>query len=45
MRDAMNDEPPLDPLELFDHVYSSARASLIEQRHALARELADGGAN
>ena len=46
MRDAMNDEPALNPLELFEHVYSTPRASLIEQRDALARELSDdGGAN
>ena len=46
MRDAMNEDPALDPLELFENVYATPRASLLEQRDALARELADGqGAN
>jgi pyruvate dehydrogenase E1 component alpha subunit len=40
-RDAMNEEPVLDPLELFDHVYSTPRPALLEQRAFLARELAD----
>jgi pyruvate dehydrogenase E1 component alpha subunit len=40
-RDAMNEEPQLDPLELFDHVYATPRAALLEQRDFLARELAD----
>jgi pyruvate dehydrogenase E1 component alpha subunit len=40
-RDAMNEEPELDPLELFDHVYAAPRAALLEQRDFLARELAD----
>jgi pyruvate dehydrogenase E1 component alpha subunit len=40
-RDAMNEEPVLDPLELFDHVYATARAALLEQREFLARELAE----
>ena len=40
-RDAMNEEPVLDPLELFDHVYATPRAALREQREFLARELAD----
>jgi 2-oxoisovalerate dehydrogenase E1 component alpha subunit len=39
-RDAMNDEPVLDPLELFDHVYATPRPALAEQREFLARELA-----
>jgi pyruvate dehydrogenase E1 component alpha subunit len=39
-RDAMNETPILDPLELFDHVYENQRPSLIEQREFLARELA-----
>lgn len=43
MRDALNEEPPLDPFELFENVYSAPRASLIEQREALARELAESG--
>jgi pyruvate dehydrogenase E1 component alpha subunit len=46
MRDALNEEPAIDPLELFANVYSAPRASLIEQRDALARELAgEAGAN
>lgn len=39
-RDAMNDEPEIDPLELFDHVYANQRPALLEQREFLARELA-----
>jgi 2-oxoisovalerate dehydrogenase E1 component alpha subunit len=38
-RDAMNAEPVLDPLELFDYVYSTPRPALAEQREFLAREL------
>ena len=38
-RDTMNADPELDPLELFDHVYATPRASLREQRAALAAEL------
>lgn len=39
-RDAMNEAPHLDPLELFDHVYATPRAALAEQRGFLADELA-----
>ncbi|MCU1476153.1 MAG: pyruvate dehydrogenase (acetyl-transferring) component subunit alpha [Subtercola sp.] len=39
-RDAMNEPPVLDPLELFDHVYSAERPALLEQRAFLAHELA-----
>lgn len=39
-REAMSEEPQLDPLELFDHVYATPRASLAEQRSALEAELA-----
>jgi 2-oxoisovalerate dehydrogenase E1 component alpha subunit len=39
-RDAMNENPVLDPLELFDHVYVNERPALIEQRAFLERELA-----
>lgn len=39
-RDAMNAEPEVDPLELFEHVYQTERPSLVEQREFLARELA-----
>lgn len=40
-RQAMNESPRLDPLELFDHVYSTPRASLAEQRDYLAQELSE----
>lgn len=43
MRDAMNAEPGLDPMELFENVYSTPRPSLVEQRDALTAELADLG--
>ncbi|MCS5717097.1 pyruvate dehydrogenase (acetyl-transferring) E1 component subunit alpha [Herbiconiux sp. CPCC 205763] len=39
-RDAMNTNPVLDPLELFDHVYAAERPALREQRAFLERELA-----
>ncbi|GGA59558.1 pyruvate dehydrogenase E1 component subunit alpha [Pseudoclavibacter endophyticus] len=39
-RDAMNATPELDPLEIFDHVYSAERTSLLEQRAFLEAELA-----
>lgn len=39
-RDAMNANPELDPLSLFDHVYATPRPALEEQRAALAAELA-----
>jgi 2-oxoisovalerate dehydrogenase E1 component alpha subunit len=39
-RDAMNEAPILDPLELFDHVYVNERPALLEQRAFLERELA-----
>ncbi|HZW42291.1 MAG TPA: pyruvate dehydrogenase (acetyl-transferring) E1 component subunit alpha [Agromyces sp.] len=41
-RDVMTTEADLDPLELFDHVYSRPRAALLEQRAALEAELAAG---
>ncbi len=40
-RDAMNADPVIDPLELFDHVYQTPRPALLEQREFLARELAE----
>jgi 2-oxoisovalerate dehydrogenase E1 component alpha subunit len=40
IRDAMNEEPVVDPLELFDHVYATPRAALLEQREFLDHELA-----
>jgi 2-oxoisovalerate dehydrogenase E1 component alpha subunit len=39
-RDAMNENPVVDPLELFDHVYVNERPALLEQRAFLERELA-----
>jgi 2-oxoisovalerate dehydrogenase E1 component alpha subunit len=39
-RDAMNETPLIDPLELFDHVYVNQRPALLEQRQFLERELA-----
>jgi pyruvate dehydrogenase E1 component alpha subunit len=39
-RDAMNETPILDPLELFDHVYENQRPALLEQREFLRQELA-----
>jgi 2-oxoisovalerate dehydrogenase E1 component alpha subunit len=39
-RDAMNENPVLDPLEIFDNVYANARPSLAEQRGFLAAEIA-----
>ncbi|GAA1755257.1 pyruvate dehydrogenase (acetyl-transferring) E1 component subunit alpha [Agromyces humatus] len=41
-REAMSVEAELDPLELFDHVYSRPRTALLEQRSALEAELAAG---
>ncbi|HWD61787.1 MAG TPA: pyruvate dehydrogenase (acetyl-transferring) E1 component subunit alpha [Humibacter sp.] len=38
-RDAMNESPHLNPLELFDHVYATPRTALAEQRDYLATEL------
>ena len=39
LRDAMNSEPELDPLELFDHVYTVQTPQLAAQRAQLAEEL------
>jgi pyruvate dehydrogenase E1 component alpha subunit len=44
-REAMSEEPQLDPLELFDHVYATPRSALAEQRAALEAELAAHGAD
>jgi len=41
MRDAMNEEPVLNPMDLFEHVYNEPRAALLEQRAALSAELED----
>jgi pyruvate dehydrogenase E1 component alpha subunit len=38
-REAMSAEPVVDPLEIFDHLYASPRAALLEQRAFLAGEL------
>jgi pyruvate dehydrogenase E1 component alpha subunit len=43
-RDCMTEQAVIDPLELFEHVYSTPRASLAEQRAFLADELADDAA-
>ncbi|TFB76390.1 pyruvate dehydrogenase (acetyl-transferring) E1 component subunit alpha [Cryobacterium glaciale] len=42
-RDCMTEQAVVDPLELFEHVYSTPRAALAEQRAFLAAEL-DGDA-
>ncbi|MBB4735794.1 thiamine pyrophosphate-dependent dehydrogenase E1 component subunit alpha [Micrococcus cohnii] len=39
LREAMNAEPEVDPLELFDHVYTVQTPQLAEQREQLAEEL------
>lgn len=39
MREAMNAEPVLDAMEIFEYVYSDPRAALQEQRDALKTEL------
>lgn len=44
-RDAMNVEPTIDPLDMFDHLYAVPRAALLEQREFLAAELARHGGN
>jgi pyruvate dehydrogenase E1 component alpha subunit len=38
-RDCMTEQAVIDPLELFEHVYSTPRAALAEQRAFLAAEL------
>jgi pyruvate dehydrogenase E1 component alpha subunit len=43
-RDCMTEQAVIDPLELFEHVYSTPRASLAEQRAFLATELDDDAA-
>ncbi|GAB3184141.1 pyruvate dehydrogenase (acetyl-transferring) E1 component subunit alpha [Nesterenkonia halophila] len=42
LRTAMTADPPIDPLEIFDHVYAAPTAQLREQRAQLADELARG---
>src|SRR6185437_5768252 len=44
-REAMNESPHLDPLELFEHVYATPRPSMAEQRAYLADELAASGSH
>ncbi|MDT7800607.1 MAG: 2-oxoisovalerate dehydrogenase component alpha subunit, partial [Actinomycetota bacterium] len=39
VRDALNAEPELDPLSLFDHVYAEPTRHLEMQRAALKAEL------
>jgi 2-oxoisovalerate dehydrogenase E1 component alpha subunit len=41
LRDRMNVEPEVDPLELFDHVFATPTPQLREQRAQLAAELED----
>ncbi|MDQ1688759.1 MAG: 2-oxoisovalerate dehydrogenase component alpha subunit [Frankiaceae bacterium] len=40
LRTRMNEDPKVDPLELFEHVYTRPTASLRAQREALSAELA-----
>src|SRR5699024_11268095 len=40
LRDAMGQQPDIQPLDLFDHVYSVQTPQLAEQRAQLAEELA-----
>jgi pyruvate dehydrogenase E1 component alpha subunit len=41
LRDSLNADRELDPLELFDHVYATPTPQLLEQRAQLAREIAE----
>lgn len=41
LRTRMSEEPKVDPLELFEHVYASPTPSLVAQRDALAAEIAE----
>jgi 2-oxoisovalerate dehydrogenase E1 component alpha subunit len=43
-RSRMNDEPAVDPLELFTHVYAEPTRELVRQRATLRAELATGEA-
>ncbi len=43
LRDHMNADVPVDPAELFAHVYTEPTAPLIEQRRSLLGELRDAG--
>lgn len=40
LRARMNEDPELDPMDLFDHVYAETTAQLREQRDLLRAELA-----
>jgi pyruvate dehydrogenase E1 component alpha subunit len=42
LRTRMNEDPKVDPLELFEHVYAAPTPALRAQREALAAELAEG---
>ncbi|MBZ4320025.1 thiamine pyrophosphate-dependent dehydrogenase E1 component subunit alpha [Streptomyces huiliensis] len=44
LRERMNEDPELDPMELFDHVYARRTARLREQAELLRAELAAAGA-
>jgi pyruvate dehydrogenase E1 component alpha subunit len=41
LRDSLNADTELDPLELFDHVYATPTPQLLEQRAQLAQEIAE----
>lgn len=41
LRTRMNEDPKVDPLELFEHVYATPTPSLLAQREALAAEIAE----
>ena len=43
LRDGLNQDPEIDPLELFDHVYATQTPQLAEQRALLADELSREG--
>lgn len=43
LRDGLNEDPEIDPLELFDHVYATQTPQLAEQRALLADELSREG--
>ncbi len=44
VRAALNADVPVDPMDLFDHVYAKPTTQLREQREQLAAELRAGGA-
>jgi 2-oxoisovalerate dehydrogenase E1 component alpha subunit len=42
LRERMNQDPPLDPMDLFAHVYAEPTSQLREQQAQLRAELAAG---